>query len=225
MSVVGSTWSKSTVRTTVTGLLVLSVVLSLGVVVVWSPLALSALDTPGRDWNRLSAIGQTYGAASALLSGMAIVGVVTSLLLQAREMKVSRQHAQRALHLELVKMSLDEPLYMECWGPDVGSRPDSPEVRQLVFSNLIFSHWHMQFELGDLVEASLREECRVIFAGEPARRFWDTSRRRWPVWSRSRAGRRFVAIVEEEFGRSVDERRDLAAKGKADADGGRGTPG
>ena len=51
-----------------------------------SPLYLRQLSQlRGIDWTKLSNVGQTYGAASAILSAVALVGISLSLLVQARQ--------------------------------------------------------------------------------------------------------------------------------------------
>jgi hypothetical protein len=65
-------------------LLLLVIVLTSGLIAA-SPLALGLLDRQSRDWERLSWLGQTYGAASALLAVLALIGVAVSLTMQARE--------------------------------------------------------------------------------------------------------------------------------------------
>jgi len=66
------------------------VVIVSGLVAV-SPFALNLLSPNATDWTQLSLIGQTYGAASALLAVIALLGVAVSLLMQAREARASRQ--------------------------------------------------------------------------------------------------------------------------------------
>src|SRR3954451_351917 len=96
-------------------------ILSHGLVLL-SPLALN-LFPPDRkaDWERLSYIGQTYGAASAILSMLALGGVALSLLLQGRETKATREQALRGLHVDLIKIALDDPLFLSCCAPFSGS--------------------------------------------------------------------------------------------------------
>ena len=55
-------------------ILLLIVVLSVGLIGA-SPLALDIFRGSTSHWNRLSAIGQTYGVASAVLSVLAVLGV------------------------------------------------------------------------------------------------------------------------------------------------------
>jgi hypothetical protein len=82
--------------------LILVVILMSSGLVALSPLALTYLNVKkSTDWDRLSDIGQTYGAASALLAGLALTGVAASLFFQAREAKATREQALRALHGDL----------------------------------------------------------------------------------------------------------------------------
>ncbi len=64
--------------------------------VILSPFALRVLATSfGLNWSNLSNIGQTYGAVSALITALALGGVVVSLLYQARDVGTARSHAIR----------------------------------------------------------------------------------------------------------------------------------
>lgn len=69
-------------RTVTLAMSVVAIVGAMGLVVA-SPLALPALDGSGEDWEKIGDIAQAYGAVSALLSGLAVVGVAASLSLQA----------------------------------------------------------------------------------------------------------------------------------------------
>jgi hypothetical protein len=60
-------------------------------VVIFSPLALREFgNSTQTNWSQLSSVGQTYGAISALLTAMALISVVASLLCQAREARLAR---------------------------------------------------------------------------------------------------------------------------------------
>jgi hypothetical protein len=87
-------------RSTAPTVVLLAAVVTL-VAVLLTPLGLQWIGhRPGHDWPLLGNVGQAYGAASAILAALALVGVVASLVLQAREAKVSREQALRALHTE-----------------------------------------------------------------------------------------------------------------------------
>jgi hypothetical protein len=77
--------------------------------IVFSPLALSILDDGQRNWERLSLIGQSYGAISAVLAAAAVIGVALTLILQQRQMRESRRLAIRQFHTDLLAMAIDKP--------------------------------------------------------------------------------------------------------------------
>ena len=100
----------------ITSLLILVIVAIIGLVVI-SPLAMAGLGGLASDWGRLSLIGQTYGAASALLSVIALTGVGASLILQAKENRSNREQVLRTSHAELMRLAMDNPVYAEIWAP------------------------------------------------------------------------------------------------------------
>jgi hypothetical protein len=117
---------------------------------------------PAREHRSL--IGQTYGAASAVLSIFALGGIIVSLILQSREARANREQGLRALHVELVKLSLTDPLYLDCFGP-FGARPTTTFVNSTSF-NLLVSHWETMWEVGGIQEPHLRALASDLFAGE-----------------------------------------------------------
>src|SRR2546430_12427958 len=85
--------------------------------VVLSPFLLGALGGFGVNWTRLSEIGQTYGAVSAVLSALALGAVAMSVSIQARQARAEQIQAVRGFHLDLVRLQLDDlATYMPCLG-------------------------------------------------------------------------------------------------------------
>jgi hypothetical protein len=193
------TWltSRGTRRTALTVLLVLTVVLAAGLVGL-SPIALRAFRGGRATWERLSFIGETYGAASALLSALALVGIAITLVLQARDTKVSRDQGQRILHVELLKMAMDNPVYRRCWGP-IHYADDAETELQHIYTNLILSEWQTSFEVKSMDERLLRAVAARLFTGEVGRRFWVNARETRIATSGTRRERRFHRIIDEEF--------------------------
>ncbi|GAA4241080.1 hypothetical protein GCM10022254_68500 [Actinomadura meridiana] len=184
-------------RTGSTVLLILLVLLTVGLVGA-SPIALDVFRGDAARWERLSFIGQTYGAASALLSAFALIGITVTLVLQARDTKVNREHGQRLVHLELLKMAMENPTYRRAWGPVAPGR-DPETDRQQIYLNLIFSSWQMSFELKTMDERLLRTVTSTLFRGEPGRRFWAGAREARIATSTTRRERRFHRIVDETY--------------------------
>lgn len=178
-------------------LLVLLVLLAAGLVGV-SPLALDFFTgTPGY-WERLSFIGQTYGAASALLSVVAIIGVVATLSYQAREVKISREEARRTAISDLLKMAMQDPEFNECWGP-TGLDEPFKDQRQYMYVTMILSEWQMSFETGALGEKRLRAIAGELFRGRIGRKFWEDAREVRPATTENRKARRFHEVLDEVY--------------------------
>jgi hypothetical protein len=70
-----------------------------------SPLALRPLaSTFGLNWYVLSDAGQIYGAVFALVTALALRGVVASPLYQARDVSAARSQAIRAFQFKLLRL-------------------------------------------------------------------------------------------------------------------------
>ncbi|MFI1192358.1 DUF6082 family protein [Micromonospora sp. NPDC020750] len=164
-----------------------------------SPLGLLWIgDRPGYDWAMLGNVGETYGAASAVLAALALIGVVTSLVLQAREAKAAREQSIRALHTDLLKMAIDDPELLECWGP-IEEATDLDWFRKHVYTNLIVSHWQLMWEVDVLSEAHLEVLADQFFKGSAGRRFWAEARGPRMKAETSRRARRFTSVVDRSY--------------------------
>jgi uncharacterized membrane protein len=188
-------------RATITTLILLVVVLVSGLVAV-SPFALRLLSGRSGDWEQLSWVGQTYGAASALLAVLALIGVTLSLFMQAREAKASREQALRAIHTELQQMAMEDELYRRSWGPFFASG-DPDAQRAHMYINMIISTWQMQYELDALSEEHLRATAHLVFSGEIGQRFWSEARDLRLRTASTRRDRRFHEILDEEYQRAL----------------------
>lgn len=174
--------------------------------VLLSPLLMRQLGTlQGVDWARLSNIGQTYGAASAILSALALGAVAVSLLVQTRQARVQQIQAVRGFHLELLRLTLDDPpVYMPCWGWSLDIAEETRN-RQQIFTIMMMNHEVTGYAVGVVSESSLRGVFLAdMFQSEVGRQYWNHARSVWTLeLSESRRGRRFVQIVEEEYNRAV----------------------
>lgn len=174
-------------------------VLAMLAAVLFSPVVLLWIGRrPGYDWPLLGNVGQTYGAASAILAGLALIGVVSSLRLQAREAKAAREQALRALHTDLLKMAIDDPALLECWGP-IEDAADVEWFRKHVYANLIVSHWQLMWEVDVLAAPHLEVLADQFFKGQVGRRFWAEARGPRMKAETSRRARRFTLTVDRRY--------------------------
>lgn len=143
-----------------------------------------------------SAVGDYFGGISAVFSGLALLLLVVTLLYQQRELRLQRHELSlqrqelissrielrrsaradlRALHVQLTQMAMDDPTLARVWNdyPD-----DPPEtVRQNLFANLVFGHYLLFYEWGDVTEAELLEYARTLLRSPSFQRYWEASRR------------------------------------------------
>jgi hypothetical protein len=168
-----------------------------------SPWALQRLDNRRIDWRRLSDIGQTYGAVSAIIAAVALLGVAASLVIQSREAKAAYKNAQRAHHTNILVMAMEDPRYMECWGPYFTE--DFSSESQFTYVNLIVSQWHAEYQMGELSDALLEATASSVFMSEPGRRYWNISGSFWRDNYADRRTRRFYRILSRAYAESLQK--------------------
>ena len=176
-----------------------------GTLIVLSPFAFLFLDDMNVDWARLANIGQAYGSISVLLSALALAGVAGSLIMQRRQSNIARIAIQRDQHWTLLRMAMEDPALHECWGATSTMTDGDEERRQMIYVNMILTHWHNSLALGTISEGALREVLADLFAGSPARIFWG---RFYDYRRRAHAHRSlsaFDAIADDEYHRATSE--------------------
>lgn len=168
--------------------------------VVTSPFLASWVASLPLNWRGLSDVGQSYGAISAVLSGVALCGIAASLLMQRQQYRLSEHQALRQRHHELIKMTFDDPSLKPCWGEDASGSGLSE--KEAAYCNLIVDHWHMLWRLGQVSEEAVRGIARRFFDGEIGRLYWRAYGSDWmPADDRGTA--MFMMIFSQELARAV----------------------
>lgn len=146
------------------------------------------------DWSRISNLGQAYGAVSAVISGIATIGVAYSLVVQARQYKLEQNQCAHTNQLELMKLLLDDPTLLA--GPETidGVSPD--RTRQQLYVNLAFKHLQMSYLTGYITEAALPLHFADPFCASVVRDWWRQSRETYWLEANTKQKRRFVQIVD-----------------------------
>lgn len=90
----------------ITVVVLLVIVLTAVALIGISPIALGVFGGATDKWERLSFIGQTYGAASAIVSVLTLAGIVFTLSHQAREVRLAREETRRQAISDLLKMRI-----------------------------------------------------------------------------------------------------------------------
>lgn len=155
------------------------------------------------DVEYLSKIGSSYGAISAVLSGGAICLLAVSSVWQVRQTQIAQLQATRAMQLELLRISMETPLYRDALG-DTFQAKSGRKWRLHAYLNLWTMHFQMAFLTGAIEEAGLRSWIRnELFDSEHGRQFWDEARPAYRAEQRTRKHRRFFKILESEFQQKI----------------------
>jgi hypothetical protein len=189
---------RSTVRRLLVALIVASAftVAMAGVLLI--PFVLGNLLTSDGDYSRISDIGQAYGAASAMISAVALGVVVAG---QIRQTRRARLQALSDMTDELVRLAMDEPMYRQCWGARMA--PEGIDEALFYYCNLMIKSWKTAWELRDLPEAQARAYLASFFQSEIPRLFWQ-QHGQWQLHAKLTSRRaRFVMMINEEYLKAI----------------------
>jgi uncharacterized membrane protein len=142
------------------------------------------------EWSKWSDVGQTFGVLSSIFSGLALVALVVISQVQFRELQEHRQlmtrsHAEleRAaeagrgrLHLEILRMAIDDPQLAEVWPPfEPGLSPK--QNRQYLYANVIYQFQQTWMEIGGRSELEMIDNMRYLFTSPIMRDYWKAAER------------------------------------------------
>jgi hypothetical protein len=180
---------------------IMTAVLAIVVFGVVTPFAfLAAAHIRPNDWAKFSNEGQAYGGIASVIGMLAIIGVVASLILQARKSAANRLQIDRAFHADLLYKAFEDPELLECWGI---AQKDAPKMKKVAYVNLIVSYWAAMVEIGRMNDSEVRASAADIFAGMPARDLWRIARSGWMEFNSGDFNRKFYAIMDEEYWRAM----------------------
>jgi hypothetical protein len=137
---------------------VTSIVLLVGAGILAVAMAGSVEDAAA--WDRWANVGDAFGVLNGVLSGLVFGTLIITLRIQFRELSLQRLELKlqrdaiersseelrrsagadlRMLHIELMKMSIADPVLAKVW-PDPVIGDDDIARRQLLYANLIFQN-------------------------------------------------------------------------------------
>lgn len=141
---------------------------------------------------QMGVIGQIFESVNAAFSGLAFIALVVTFRLQHDELKLQRAELQnqhqamdksqgalrrsaeadiRALHMQLIKMSMDDEDLAAVWPQYLG--PISPvPSKQNKYANLIIQHHRMLHEYGLYDSDDIKGAVRYLFTSPIIRSYW-----------------------------------------------------
>ncbi|WP_203707205.1 DUF6082 family protein [Asanoa iriomotensis] len=170
------------------------------------PYALSRLNSwvPEDELARMANVGEAYGGPSALLAGIAMIGVTAALVFQIRQYKTGQAIEIRKMQIELMRMVIDDPSLRPSSPNYPGLDPDARN--RAIYSNLMFKYLELTYEIGyssrESLEIELAEQFRIYEIGQ----VWRKARRQFEASASNRGQREFVKIVDRALAASSAER-------------------
>jgi hypothetical protein len=137
--------------------------------------------------NRWSMIGQAITPLSVLYAGLALFAVVFALFMQRRDLLNQREElaialdeqrrggeiALRALHVDLIKMAIDDSELAEVWPP---LAPGVPETRKDHYCNLILNLQKVAYEASNIELDELKGALSYLMKSTDMYAFWTKAR-------------------------------------------------
>src|SRR5262245_10165894 len=121
----------------------------------------------------------TIAILSTLISSIALIGVVVSLLLQARQLRTNQIQVTRAAQQELIRFSLENPdLATEVLG-----LTDPETYIKQVYLNWYFSYLSMTYGISTMSKPNLRLLLVEPFSTEVSREWWTMARQSYHDWA------------------------------------------
>jgi hypothetical protein len=154
-------------------------------------------------WARWGNVGQTFESVNAVFSGLAFVALVVTFAIQFQELRMQRIELKmqreamkasngelhrsaeadlRALHVELIKMAIDDPQLAAVW-PEIEAGLSTERNRQYMYANLIIQQVWLNLQIGNYSNDEARGMLRHMFSNVLMRNYWVASEesRRWLV--------------------------------------------
>jgi len=163
------------------------------------------------DVTLASQVGSGYGAASALLSAVALCVVAFTAVLQVRQTRIGQLQASRSLQLELLRMAMDQPQFRTVLGDDFKSL--SPTAwREHAYLNLWMMYLQMAYLTGAINAAGVRRVALdELFANQKGIDYWAAADSSFEAEASTRAHRRFIAILRSAYAQGLRQRAEAAA--------------
>ncbi|WP_449353241.1 DUF6082 family protein [Streptomyces shaanxiensis] len=143
----------------------------------------------------LSSLGDYFGGASAVFSGLALLMLVIALFFQQRELRSQREELTlqreelaasraelrrsaeadlRALHIQLTQMAMADPTLASVWT----TYRESPQatLRQHLYSNLVYAHLVLARSWDTYSDADVRAAARTMLSSDVFRHYWESTR-------------------------------------------------
>ena len=156
---------------------------------------------------------------ATIVSSVALIGVAVGLILQSRQLRANQIQVLREMHLELMKIGIDNPVLAGSIYEDT-----SPEdFSRATLINFLMVFWETGYSLKTITRKSVTLQAMQLFASEYSRTWWATGARdTFQSEAGTKLEKEFFTIVDSAF---RDVIQALQSASRSDVDRVRAHPG
>lgn len=133
---------------------------------------------------------------ATIISSFALIGVAVGLVLQSRQLKAGQLQIVRQMHLELIKIMIENPAL----ATTIYTDRDPAYLANASFLNFQMILLETNYSLKMLPGKALGFHVRSLFASEFARTWWATlARDTYEAEAVTKLEKEFLAIVDAAF--------------------------
>lgn len=172
-----------------------------------------------KTWITWGNVGQTFESINAVFSGLAFAALIVTFWFQLKELREQRLELQlqreatlssrdqlrrsaqadlRRLHVELLKMSIDDATLAQVW-PEIEPGLSQERNRQYLYANLVLQHAWLALELDRYDEESVRTFVRYLFTSPLMRDYWLASRATRSMGTLDQQELAFIELAEQVY--------------------------
>ena len=159
----------------------------------------------------MAGMESTLSIIATIISSVALIGVALGLVLQSRQLRTSQIQAMRGMHLELIKIGLDNPALAS----SIFETVNAEDLPAGIMLNLHMIFWATSYSLKTLNRAALASQMKAFFSLERARTWWgDGVREAYEIQATTKLDKDFFVVVDGVF---QDVMNSLQAGSSTDA--------
>lgn len=122
------------------------------------------------DWATLSNVGQSYGVVATILSGAALIGVVTTVGLQRKQTRIIAEQALRQAHVELMREAWTDLTLLQAL--EIVPEGKRDLARQFAFVNAHFMYLRMGLLYGHVSAQEIEDAAAHAFSTPAGDFYW-----------------------------------------------------
>lgn len=149
----------------------------------------------------MTGVETTLSVIATMISSIALIGVAAGLILQSRQLHANRLQVEREIHLEIIKLAIENPALDASIYEREYAEADIPKASYI---NLLMHNWQTSYALRTVNDEAVALEARYLFKSEFARKWWKQSGFFFDAEAGTRNEKKFYQIVDATF-RSVEQ--------------------